>query len=229
MTDARLFVVVPAAGGGARFGGDVPKQYADLDGAPVLARTLDRLSALQPQRMFVALSSDDREYERRIGVRNDVLPLRCGGSTRAATVRNALDAIAADCGRDDWVAVHDAVRPCVPVDALLRLVATLASDRVGGLLAVPLADTLKRADGERVARTENRESLWHAQTPQMFRYAILVEALRRDMHPPPTDEAQAVEAIGARPRLVRGSAANVKITYGEDLALAEAIWKGQRP
>ena len=223
-----MFVVVPAAGAGVRFGAELPKQYADLDGVPVLARTLDRLATLRAERTFVALSIDDHIYERRVGSREDVTALHCGGPTRAVTVRNALDAIARHCDGHDWVAVHDAVRPCVPVDALLRLVETLANDRAGGLLAIPLADTLKRADGERVVRTENRESLWQAQTPQMFRYAILVEALRRGTQPPPTDEAQAVEALGERPRLVLGSAANVKITHSGDLDLATAIWRHQQ-
>ena len=147
---------------------------------------------------------------------------------RAETVRNVLAVLGSYCAPNDWVVVHDAVRPCVPRDALARLVGELAGDAVGGLLAIPVADTLKRVNADRAMQTENRESLWQAQTPQMFRYSILVTALDRDKQAAFTDEAQAVELLAATgacapPRLVRGSAANVKITYADDLALAAAI------
>jgi 2-C-methyl-D-erythritol 4-phosphate cytidylyltransferase len=225
---ARRFAVVPAAGAGERFGTATPKQYADLSGASVLSRTLDRLAILDCERVFVAVAPDDRNYDRRVGARNDVEILRCGDAKRAATVRNALALLESRCNGDDWILVHDAVRPCVPRVALARLVDELADDPVGGLLAVPVADTLKRSQGDRVMSTENRESLWHAQTPQMFRYAILKAALHRDPSAAFTDEAQAVEAFAATgacmpPRLVRGSTANLKITYPEDLSLAAAI------
>src|SRR5262249_45902279 len=154
--------------------------------------------------------------------------IRCGGATRAQTVRNALALVATRCALDDWIVVHDAARPCVPRDALVRLVRELAHDSVGGLLAIPAADTLKRASGgadsPRVLRTEERGGLWHAQTPQMFRCGVLMEAMARDDTTEATDEAQAVEALSsagrcAPPRLVRGSVANLKVTYPEDLAI----------
>jgi 2-C-methyl-D-erythritol 4-phosphate cytidylyltransferase len=228
----RTWIVVPAAGGGARFGAARPKQYADLAGAPVLARTLERLATLRADGIFVALAPDDAHYDDVIGFRDRVEPLRCGGATRAATVRQTLRAIEARCDDDDWVLVHDAARPCVPADALARLVAQLRDDEVGGLLALPLGDTLKRATAvdvpPRVLRTEDRTNLWRAQTPQMFRYRLLVAAHARDAHGQCTDDAQAVEALAASgvcapPRLVTGSAQNVKITFAEDLALAAAI------
>jgi 2-C-methyl-D-erythritol 4-phosphate cytidylyltransferase len=224
----RTFVVVPAAGIGERFGSGTAKQYADLNGVPVLARTLERLRAIPCERTFVVLATDDTEYERRIGRRDGIEFLHCGGTTRAATVRNAVAALTSHCKPDDWLLVHDAVRPCVPHDALARLSRELADDAVGGLLAIPVADTLKRAAGDRAIHTENRESLWQAQTPQMFRYSILVTALNRDKQAAFTDEAQAVEQLAATgacasPRLVRGSIVNLKITYPEDLALAGAI------
>jgi 2-C-methyl-D-erythritol 4-phosphate cytidylyltransferase len=223
---ARTFVVVPAAGVSMRFGGGIPKQYADLAGAPLLARTLDRLASVPCERTFVVLAPDDAEYGRRMAVRNGVDVLRCGGATRAATVRNALAALASRCHEDDWILVHDAARPCVPREALRRLVQELSGDAVGGLLAIPVADTLKRAadanDAPRVLRTEDRADLWQAQTPQMFRFGLLRAALARDGADRCTDEAQAVEVL-AHPRLVLGSAANIKITYLADLALAAAI------
>ncbi len=233
---ARLFAVVPAAGGGSRFGGATPKQYADLAGQPMLARTLDRLCAvLRPSATVVVLAPDDSLYARVVGVRPDVVVLHCGGATRAASVANALEALEPRCAPDDWVLVHDAARPCVPAAALSRLVTELEPDAVGGLLAVPVADTLKRAAAvgnsdaaPRVAATEDRAGLWQAQTPQMFRYRLLRAALARPAALGATDEAAAVEALAAAgecamPRLVLGSARNIKVTFAGDLALAAAI------
>lgn len=226
----RLAVVVPAAGGGSRFGGRTPKQYAPLDGRPVLVRTLERLHAgLAPDAMYVAVSADDLEFDRLArGV--PATPLRCGGATRAQTVANAV-AHLADLTDDDWIAVHDAARPCVPLDALARLRVHLQDDPVGGLLAIPVADTLKRGDGNvdppRVTATIARSGLWQAQTPQMFRAGVLRRALALPNAGEATDEAQAVEALGLAPQLVRGSPANLKITYAEDLALAAAILAAQ--
>ncbi len=231
-TRARIVALIPAAGGGRRFGGEAPKQYAPLAGRALLACTLDRLaSALSPTPVFVALAPDDNYYDAVIGARDGVETLRCGGDTRAATVANALAALAGKYGDDDWMLVHDAARPCVPVDAVLRLTATLALDAVGGLLAVPIADTLKREDpaqSARVLRTEERAGIWRAQTPQMFRFGILRAAFALPGALATTDEAQAVEALAATgacapPRLVTGSAQNVKVTYPSDLALAAAI------
>lgn len=229
---ARIVALVPAAGGGRRFGGDAPKQYALLAGRALLACTLDRLAAaLSPLPFLVALAPEDNYYDAVIGARDGVETLRCGGETRAATVANALAELAGRCSDDDWILVHDAARPCVPVDAVLRLTAELATDAVGGLLAVPIADTLKREDPihtGRVLLTEERAGIWQAQTPQMFRFGILRAAFALPGALAKTDEAQAVEALAAtgvcaRPRLVTGSAQNVKVTYPSDLALASAI------
>jgi len=233
---ARTWIIVPAAGGGSRFDDAMPKQYADLCGAPVLSRTLDRLAAIEAEAIVVALAPDDVRFDARIGARGGVLPLRCGGATRAGTVHRALQAIGPRCSDDDWIVVHDAARPCVPREALVRLVAALAADAVGGLLALPLGDTLKRAsapdDPPRVLRTESRDRLWLAQTPQMFRYRLLAAAHGLDAGGDCTDEAQAIEALAATgvcdmPRLVRGDAANLKVTYPGDLALAAAILRMQ--
>ena len=229
----RLFALIPAAGGGSRFGAATPKQYALLAGLPVLAHTLARLrQSLALTNLFVALASEDREFDR-MGPRSpEVTPLRCGGATRAATVANALSAMAAWCADDDWVLVHDAARPCVPRDALARLVEHLRDDPVGGVLAIPVADTLKRSDREadvpRVFATEPRAHLWLAQTPQMFRLGVLRRAFTAPTALQCTDEAQAVEALGLKPRLIMGSPENLKITYPADLALAAAVLAAQQ-
>ncbi|MHB8724449.1 MAG: 2-C-methyl-D-erythritol 4-phosphate cytidylyltransferase [Casimicrobiaceae bacterium] len=233
---SRTWIVVPAAGSASRFGGLRPKQYADLAGAPMILRTLDRLAALGASAIVVVLAPDDAEFERVVPQRPGVEALRRGGTTRAASVRNALIALASRCADDDWILVHDAARPCVPREALRRLVDIVGNDAVGGLLALPLADTLKRADASadapRVIRTEDRSSLWLAQTPQMFRYRVLADALALDAAGDATDEAQAVEALAATgacamPRLVPGSPANIKVTYVGDLALAASILQTQ--
>jgi 2-C-methyl-D-erythritol 4-phosphate cytidylyltransferase len=229
---SRLFVLIPAAGGGARFGGRAPKQYAPLNGRPLLACTIDRLQdALAPELVAVALGRDDVAYEREIGPRERVTALRCGGPTRGETVASALLALRSTCNDDDWLLVHDAARPCVPRDALARLTAHLEHDATGGLLAIPLADTLKRSDGDadapRVVATLDRARLWQAQTPQMFRYGVLARAFAAPGARDCTDEAQAVEALGLEPRLVRGSPANIKVTFPDDMALAAAILAAQ--
>ena len=232
----RLYAIVPAAGGGTRAGLGAPKQYHAIAGKTVLAHTLDRLyDALALDRVFVAIAPDDDRYAGAIGTRPGVEPLPCGGVTRAATVTNALRILETRCAEDDWILVHDAARPCVPADALRRLVAAVEDDAVGGLLAVPVADTLKRGDGDaepRIVRTEARDGLWQAQTPQTFRYGLLARAYAEHDAAGATDDALVVERLAARglcamPRLVTGSRANLKITWPEDFAIAEAILKAQ--
>jgi 2-C-methyl-D-erythritol 4-phosphate cytidylyltransferase len=221
---ARYFAILPAAGTGSRFGTTKPKQYSTIDGKPLIAHSIDRLrDGLPLTRIYVALSDYDEWFEIAVPARDDVVPVRCGGMTRAATVANALRAID-DVRADDWVLVHDAVRPCIDAASLARLREEIGDDGIGGLLAVPAAATLKRADGHgRSLRTEPREGIWHAQTPQMFRASVLCEAFAHPGFEQATDEAQAVEALGLHPRLVLGSRANVKVTYPDDLLLAAAI------
>ncbi len=216
--------LVPAAGNGFRFGAGIPKQYLPLRGKPVLQHTLDRLLAhFSLSRAYVVLAPDDHWFETAITVPANVTLLRCGGATRAESVRNALDRLEG-VAADDWIVVHDAVRPCLSHEESLRLRQALEDDDVGGFLAVPVSDTLKRLrDDARVVGTEPRESLWRAQTPQMFRYEILRRAFARPGIERWTDEAHAVEALGLKPRGVAGSACNVKITFPDDLALADAI------
>jgi len=147
-------------------------------------------------------------------------PLYCGGATRAESVSNGL--LASEIEPDDWVMVHDAARPCLTQAHLARLIAELRDDPVGGILAVPVADTLKRADDAgRIARTEDRDGLWQAQTPQMFRAGLLAQALNAARNV--TDEASAIEALGLHPKLVAGDSSNFKVTYPQDMLLAELL------
>ena len=226
----RLFVIVAAAGSGTRFGALVAKQYVEVHGRPLIAHTLLRLRMLGAARTIVAISAVDRQWSDACASGMPVQVARCGGATRAQTVRNAIDLLAGDCADDDYVLVHDAARALTPADALLRLVEELADDPAGGLLALPVADTLKRQDDAmpiRSAGTADRHGLWQAQTPQMFRYAKLCAALRMTANVDCTDEAQAMERAGHRPRLVRGSAFNFKVTVADDLAIAAAILAAQ--
>lgn len=223
----RRFALIAAAGTSVRFGGGLPKQYAPIAGLPLLAHTIAALNrSIVLEAIFVVLPPGDKYYAERIGPIAGVVPVYEGGATRGESVRNGLAAIGKRAAAEDWVLVHDAVRPCIDVTTLNRLLHELEDEPVGGLLAVPLCDPLKRAEvgaGVRAASTEACSGLWCAQTPQMFRYAILNHALRRADVPQLLDEAQAVEALGVKPRLVHGSSANIKVTYPEDIALAEAI------
>ena len=227
----RHYAIVPAAGSGARFGSEVPKQYLPLAGLPLIHHTLAALCACpRIDRVWVVLSPGDGwwgDYDwSALGAKLEVV--FCGGATRAATVGNGLAAAAGVVADDDWVLVHDAARPCLSQAMLDALCDELAGDPVGGLLAVPVADTLKRADGrQRVVATEPRDALWQAQTPQMFRYRLLCDALAASGAL--TDEAGAVEAAGFSPRLVRADASNLKVTYPADLRLAELILQGREP
>ena len=222
MTDL-FYALVPAAGSGSRVGHELPKQYIPLAGQPMIYHALATLCA-NPEitTVFVVLAPDDMQWRNynwsKFGEK--LQPLFCGGQTRAESVLNGL--LASELEPEDWVLVHDAARPCLSAQQLARLLDELRNDEVGGLLAVPVADTLKRADAmQRVACTESRVGLWQAQTPQMFRTGLLVQALERA--PGVTDEASAVEALGLYPRLVSSDSSNFKVTYPQDLRLAELL------
>ena len=225
---SQYFALLPAAGFGARMGGYIPKQYLPLRDRPLLyhaARPL--VAAAFISRVFVVLSPTDelfRHYDWH-GFGSRFGALHCGGATRAASVLNGLMAIRGEVAADDWVLVHDAARPCLGREALERLQEEVGDDAVGGLLALPVADTLKRGDDEgRVVQTESRQDLWQAQTPQMFRYQVLLDALTAlGTTVEVTDEASALEQFGHRPKLIMGDSRNLKVTYPQDFALAELI------
>ncbi len=220
-----FWCVIPAAGIGKRMGGEIPKQYLELNGRPIILHTLERLLGHPSVRgVVVALSRHDGWWEH-LDTRYDKPVLRVeGGVERCHSVLNALHELSLHAEDTDWVLVHDAARPCVTYDDLDKLISSLAQDETGGLLAVPVRDTMKRAEPNgRVIDTVEREHLWHALTPQMFRLGQLRHALEQALEAEQlvTDEASAMEYAGYQPLLVEGSASNIKITRAGDLALAE--------
>jgi len=230
---SRYFGLIVAAGSGSRFGGTAPKQYQALAGRPMLHHAVrSLLAADEIEAVFVVLAPDDAGFRRHdwseFGDR--LAPLYCGGASRHDSVLNGLIAASSAVDPEDWVLVHDAARPCLGRDELRRLIDAVAPEEDGGILAVPVADTLKRADHEqRIIATEAREGLWQAQTPQMFRLGVLLRALEQSSNM--TDEASAVENMHLRPKLVEGRTTNLKVTYPADLELAELIIRsrGARP
>lgn len=228
----RRWAVVPAAGQGSRFGAAVPKQYAPLLGSPLLGWTLRALLAEESLAGIVVALADGDEHWPGLDESHHARILTCrGGLRRELSVANALAALAERAADTDWVLVHDAARPCLRHDDLQALFSELAADPVGGLLAIPVSDTLKRADRAAcVAGTVSRDGLWRALTPQMFRFGLLQRALALciERGRTVTDEASAIECLGLRPRLVRGHADNIKVTNPEDATLAEAILRARQ-
>lgn len=199
-----------------------PKQYLDIHGRPMLwhaIRAFERHPGIT--RVYVVLSAEDgwwTDYDWSAFAK--LAALRCGGATRAESVANGLRAIRDEVDAEDWMLVHDAARPCLSRALLDKLLRELAGDEVGGILAAPVADTLKRAGADgRIRATVPRESLWGAQTPQMFRHALLLKALEQ-AGGAVTDEASALEYLGLAPRLVESDLTNLKVTYPRDLEVA---------
>ncbi len=204
--------------------GNVPKQYLSLGERSMLEHSINALlSDGRIDRVFVVVAPTDRRWQEIAVDEERVEFLPVGGGSRAESVRNGLIAIAARTGDDDRVLVHDAARPCLTEEQLGRLIDEVGDDGSGGLLAIPLADTLKRGEDGRVGITLERTDLWCAQTPQLFRVASLRAALGGTALDPITDEASAMERAGHAPRLVLGGVANLKVTTAEDLVLARAI------
>lgn len=240
-----LFGLIPAAGSGARFAagsngdGAMPKQYRPLQsragaGRPMILHSIEALlAAPEIELVFVVLAPDDSVFRTlELGPNaNRVAPLYCGGASRRDSVLNGLVAASSTVEPDDWVLVHDAARPCLAPRELRFLIDAVRADASGrgGLLALPVADTLKRGraegDAQRVDATVPRSGLWQAQTPQMFSHGMLLDALRGD--PGATDESSAVERLGISPQLVEGSSRNIKVTYGPDLDLAALVLQSE--
>jgi 2-C-methyl-D-erythritol 4-phosphate cytidylyltransferase len=234
----KYWLVMPAAGSGRRFQGDIPKQYAPLSGRTVIEWALAPfLGDPRCAHAVVVIAESDGTWPRVAArVTGERLSATPGGGERSVSVRRGLALLEGRADRDDWVLVHDAARPCLEVRDLEELIRRVSAHGSGGLLALRVADTLKQARaaaagaGFVVAETVARADLWRALTPQMFRFGALCAALdaahAAGRHP--SDEAQALEWRGENPLLVEGAATNLKLTTGADLALAEAVLRARR-
>ncbi len=221
----KIFALVPAAGQGMRMGDALPKQYLPLAGRPMMFHSLEALAAVgRIDHVIAILSPLDRHWGAHdwSAFPEKIEALFAGGTTRGRSVANALGILEQRAAPEDWIIVHDAARPCLAKRLVEQFLDEVGDDPVGGLLAMPLADTLKRSEEPmRASETIARDGLWRAQTPQMFRFGVLKRALA--MKPDATDESQAVESLGKMPRIVQGENANLKVTFAEDLKLAEMI------
>lgn len=222
----KMWALIPCGGSGSRAGAGTPKQYRVIAGKPMVMHTLAAFAAVaRLTGVIVATASDDAALNDLFN--DDFFIAAQAGNTRATTVFNALNALLEQgAAPADWVLVHDAVRCLITPDQINSLIDACKDDDVGGLLALPLPDTLKSGRSGRVADTLERDDKWLAQTPQMFRIGALLNALdvAGDLsNAMITDESSAMERLGHAPKLVRGSAQNFKVTYPEDFALAEAV------
>lgn len=226
MTDGtRFWAVIPAAGAGTRMRSDVPKQYLKIHGKSILEYSLEcfcnhpRITGV-----VTAIAENDSYWNELTVAKHDKVMTITGGTERFNSVLNGLRYLSSHADENDWVLVHDAVRPCLKSEDIDNLIEELGDHPVGGLLAFPVRDTMKRSNEKReVLETVDREGLWHALTPQMFRFGMLLKAIEKTVRDRSmvTDEAQAMELCGNRPVLVRGRPENIKITHKDDLPLAE--------
>lgn len=218
----QFWAVVPAAGAGKRMNADRPKQYLDLAGKTVIEHTLSRLLHADVFTAVAVAVSEEDPYWSELSVASHEKIIRAkGGKERADSVLSGLHAIRDQAADNDWVLVHDAARPCITATDIHHLIDSLVNDDVGGILALPCADTLKNVEGKNILGTADRSVMWRALTPQMFRYGDLKTALEFAVgNPAITDEASALELQGKQPKIVEGRPDNIKITRPEDLALA---------
>lgn len=217
----RYVALLPAAGVGARMAAGSPKQYLPIGGKPMLRHTIDAFtSSPLIAHTYVVVSVDDPFIDS-VVPRQGVTVLRCGGASRLESVRNGLWALENALHANDWVLVHDAARPGLNGELIERLIRETGEHPVGGMLALPVVDTVKRVFGDEVS-TVSRDGLWLAQTPQMFRFRLLADALEAARDPAQiTDDASAVEALGLAPKLVEGHPRNLKVTLPADIRIAE--------
>jgi 2-C-methyl-D-erythritol 4-phosphate cytidylyltransferase len=223
-----VWAVIPAAGIGARMGADTPKQYLRIEGRTLIEYACAALLANPGIKgLVIALHADDQVMATLPLADDARVHLIAGGAERADSVMAGLDYLASLAATDDWILVHDAARPCLETAVVDQLLEQLSQHKVGGIVARPVTDTVKRAScggerGREIDQTVSREQLWLAQTPQMFRYGKLVRALRGAIEDGlvVTDESMALERMGYKPMLLTGAASNIKVTYPQDLALA---------
>lgn len=231
MSDATVWAVVPAAGKGVRMGIETPKQYLMLAGKPVVHHTLEVLVGhAQIAGVVIVTAADDAYWSSCGSSMQTKLRVATGGAKRCHSVLAGLNKLSGIANDDDWVLVHDAARPCLRAGDIDYLIEELRSSATGGILAFPVSDTLKRCNvANEIQGTVDRTQLWCAMTPQMFRIGTLRMAINATLDKGVfvTDEAQAIEAIGGTPRVVKGHADNIKITHPSDLVLAEIFLRTQ--
>lgn len=221
--EPQIWVVIPAAGIGSRFGNHGAKQYASIGGVTVLERSVSTLLQQDNlQKIVIALHPGDSQGRELPMLQGEKICFVDGGAERADSVLHALVYLHEHAKKDDWILVHDAARPCLSFSDVRKLIDSLCGEPAGGILAVPVTDTLKRSNGLEITETIDRTNIWQAQTPQMFRFGLLLECLQhaQQKNQLVTDEASAVEACGYAVKIVAGSRSNIKITYPDDLALA---------
>jgi 2-C-methyl-D-erythritol 4-phosphate cytidylyltransferase len=223
MNKTKFWGIVPAAGVGKRMNADRPKQYLLLSEKTVIEHTLSRLIDTQVfEKIAVAISDGDPYWDNLPISTHEKIVRAGGGKERADSVLNALAEIENQANENDWVLVHDAARPCITTNDIKTLISTLRDDEVGGILALSSHDTLKDVEGLQILSTHDRNRIWRALTPQMFRYSALKKALEiQQGNGAITDESSALEMQGFSPKIVEGRADNIKITRPEDLALAQ--------
>jgi 2-C-methyl-D-erythritol 4-phosphate cytidylyltransferase len=233
-SEARIWALVPAAGSGKRMGTDLPKQYLPLLGRPVIVHTLQRLAShSRIQNLLIGLSANDTQWPllvRQKSALAEVCETYTGGATRAETVLRGLNVLASKANKEDWVLVHDAVRPCLQNSDIDKLINAVTDCTDGALLGAAISDTVKRGDAlGRIEQTVPRTGLWRALTPQLFPVQLLTFALAQavENNEAITDEAMAVERLGKKPCVVAGRSDNIKITLPGDLALAELFIQQQ--
>jgi len=223
--EKNYWAIIPAAGTGYRMGTIQPKQYLHLHGKPIIEHTINRLSSHETiKKIVVVLAPNDTHWPNVTLDHPNKIITTNGGNERCHSVLNGLHALKEYANPDDWVLVHDAVRPCIQHQDIDKLIQQLSNHPVGGLLGIPVKDTLKRIDENgRIIETVDRKNTWHALTPQMFRFNKLQQALENAINNNHaiTDEASAIQLSGSTPLMIEGDSTNIKITHPQDLLLAE--------
>ncbi len=233
-SNPKIWSVVPAAGVGSRVGANMPKQYIRVNGMSIIEHTLKKLAACNAiEKIIVALSAEDEYFINLSTVNEYPIHIVEGGAERSDSVLAGLEYLKKIANDNDWVLVHDAARPCILIDDINRLISKLKKHKIGGILGLPVRDTMKRVSKgtmqPEITATLQREDMWHALTPQMFRLGTLYNALHecKNTNLVVTDEASAIEQIGLKPLMVEGRACNIKVTQPDDLQLA-AFYLGQQ-
>lgn len=223
-----IHLIIPAAGESSRMGSTTPKQFSNFHGKTILEYVESIFSKLAAIKTITIALNKKQKYIESLNCQfsNKTTLIDCGGSNRSETVLNALSIIGEDIQKKDWIMVHDAARVGITESLVNNFIREIVDDKVGGILAIPALDTVKRVDKkQQIIRTEKRDEIWLAQTPQMFRFDLLNKALT-SFKGNPTDESEAIEAFGLSPKIVKGNLVNFKITYPDDLMRIEKLIQG---